>query len=596
MGLGCDTVVVGAVFLLLQGLRLVEGASQVAGGTSGESLCYTLLYCLASLGFRDTLSKIAETEAQRIPTSGIRACTQMGPGLVAGNCSKGTVIVRTLADFMRQAVPFRGDFEELARKKASELSLGRMACPRHFGAAQALFFVGRRLQRLPPRGRSVLQDVMVSWALTFDQVQWLGRTRDSSAEVPAALTLTALLAAQPAQAVSAAQVTDGAVLQLNRLLARDERADLEWTRALAVGGCSILGLTAAIAHIEAWKDAEEVPDNVQRMLTDAAACLQALVAERGGPGLLEEIRRSGLAFPAWHVRLTATPAVRLTAPTGWRPYVATSPSGEGAEDAGEGPRQRLLLERDYESIFVRAEREPFCSFATRRHLRTAIAAGVRTVVDIGAYVGGCSLWTLASYAHTHAVALEPFGPAYRVMSKDAEAWEGRWQTVEACVGNATLGLKPPVDGMALQLPHWRADADVVEPAGISAEEEGDASQPPAGYLWRHAWDYLPRRCQGLDEFAAVWQAPGPVVLRIHTHLGALDALLTAAALFRANRIGAAIVEVFPGNAARVGEVLQDAGCSVDPKTMETPSNVAQKNTWTVFAQCRVGSPPAETSS
>eukprot|EP00929_Paragymnodinium_shiwhaense_P077408 TRINITY_DN39855_c0_g1_i2.p2 TRINITY_DN39855_c0_g1~~TRINITY_DN39855_c0_g1_i2.p2 ORF type:complete len:289 (+),score=51.43 TRINITY_DN39855_c0_g1_i2:982-1848(+) len=240
-------------------------------------------------------------------------------------------------------------------------------------------------------------------------------------------------------------------------------------------------------------------------------------------------------------------------------------------------------EGDYESIFVAAEREPFCSFTVRRLLRQAGDAGAQGMVDIGAYMGGCSLYALSLYTEMRAVAIEPFAPAVRAMRTDAEKhWQGRWHALQACVGNVSLRLKPPTKSHKPQLPDWDVRALELEPETAAPFEPA-----PAVYPWRHPADYVPVRCGRVDDKEQVQALPAPLVVRVYTHMAALDALLTSSELFEQGKVLSAIVEVYKDNANEVGAFLRSYGCQLSERSL-----IAAKDrfSWTLSATCQHGKP------
>eukprot|EP00929_Paragymnodinium_shiwhaense_P012454 TRINITY_DN11965_c0_g1_i4.p1 TRINITY_DN11965_c0_g1~~TRINITY_DN11965_c0_g1_i4.p1 ORF type:complete len:636 (+),score=73.68 TRINITY_DN11965_c0_g1_i4:1100-3007(+) len=467
-------------------------------------------------------------------------------------------LVASLLQPVRAVLPFEGDLS-VTEGPTGELKEAARLCYWQFQSISILDLLGRPLHGLSAYDRSVVVDVFSVWVnMSFNRQGW--DTDVINEDVPRSLFLQSLMTwaaqAEPPLAEASASVLQQApsedVRALRHALGEDEAVDKAWSWTLARGACSLVAVTAALAFAEASQRGHGGPGSrAKGLLRRAGMCLVQLLERHGAWQLLLDLASSGLPLFGWDHRLNVPDSVKL---------------GPGL------PKMNLLLATDFESLYVRSENKPFCSWTMMRLLRTSEEVGVRGFLDVGAYLGGCSLWALSTFPSWHALSIDPFGPAYRAMRRNQSLWGGRWRAAQECIGDGELSIRlkttptNSIDALGPTVPEF-------EQSTASPKSLDKSQHPPEYYPWRHPFDYLPLTCKRLDALGQLTTLPAPLAIRIHTHHFALPVLVSAAHLFRDGKVGTVIIDVYAENAKAVAVRLSMLGCGVHKRDLTSASAI-----------------------
>lgn len=235
------------------------------------------------------------------------------------------------------------------------------------------------------------------------------------------------------------------------------------------------------------------------------------------------------------------------------------------EQAPQAPSpfvMHVLQLRDFESNFVRSYGRFHCddgyiALLKNRHAVAQAEARAFSVVEVGAYLGGCTFWPLANLPYTQALAIEQFAPAVAAMSRTAatnKLGTERFGVLGACISDDTT----PFHAVVVR------NNQLLQPAMINGTGGGGASMRSCITLSDALAPHLPG--------SGFWD-----LIRVHTSTAELPILRSGLDLFREGLVRtvavmltafhkgdylADIAKLFLGLGAKltyVGQVVTSAG-------------------------------------
>eukprot|EP00928_Gymnodinium_smaydae_P021011 TRINITY_DN18158_c0_g1_i2.p1 TRINITY_DN18158_c0_g1~~TRINITY_DN18158_c0_g1_i2.p1 ORF type:complete len:911 (+),score=212.95 TRINITY_DN18158_c0_g1_i2:173-2905(+) len=472
-------------------------------------------------------------------------------------------------------------------------------CPSSARAFWLLALLGRRYEDLPRSQKQLVEDVLNDWVLSFAAYHW----SDQFPKPPRALLLHTFLAASSAYAEPPSAAEDAraaaepseVALELQHLFDSHLRLEPNRWNATALG-CSLTTATLMVAQVDAQKGTfvERLTDAFalggHTVLRGAGRCVRTLAASHGLSSLLRERTRALRLLLGWHHQMSSLSAPFLYPPKLWTPEL---------DVRRQPPRMSLLLDRDFESKHVRGAYSPFCNAKAQAIFQAAARKGANGLVDVGAYLGGCSVYALTALESWQVLSIDPYGPAQRAMasSRHLNRWGRRWRVSGACVGpgGGRLRLRPFPSRHILGSDDIRFDYLVGD--GNDEAKRELISAPKLPYPWCHPSDFEPIGCKTLDvilaEDAPRQEAAVPFVLRVHTHFHALGVLQSASKAFEAGHVAAVVVEVYDKNVVAVVNFLKERGCIAEERALVPPIMAAGDKSeeaiiqpdWTVTATC-----------
>lgn len=196
----------------------------------------------------------------------------------------------------------------------------------------------------------------------------------------------------------------------------------------------------------------------------------------------------------------------------------------------------LLPVRDWESDFVRGYRDVHCGLPIRHLVQTRAALDPDGLfVDVGANIGGCSIWAARLLPELQVVAVEPLGKATEALIQTI-SWNGladRVSVIQACV-------RSEGDTMQLRqvLPNSHSSWSRLQ---VRWElEERNASSTASGLSIEEAMSGKVVQCERLDILIQRRIA----VLRVHTSGTEDNVLVSVAGLVQQDLLGAVALQ-FP---------------------------------------------------
>mmetsp|Transcript_174116 Transcript_174116/g.558282 ORF Transcript_174116/g.558282 Transcript_174116/m.558282 type:complete len:689 (+) Transcript_174116:52-2118(+) len=205
--------------------------------------------------------------------------------------------------------------------------------------------------------------------------------------------------------------------------------------------------------------------------------------------------------------------------------------------AGSVLRLAVLPVRDFESGYLRSRQQMHCGEDIQRLARRHLLLEPRGLfVDVGAYLGSCSLWAAAYDERVEALAIEPWSVAVKALRSSAgrNGLASRIHALRACVGDAPLRLRRAVRSFD--------SPNLYSPASPLWEVVPSAGSSSLAHLALEAAEEV--ACRRLDALVDRRVA----VLRITVGGEETSVLATAAGLVKKGLLGA-VVSSYPSRSA-----------------------------------------------